>query len=77
MSQRRPSRQHRTAAVELPTDLFVMPGLWPRPGRPFKHDVETWRVVDNWPASVPVTSAEIDVFESWFGAFFDELFGSP
>jgi hypothetical protein len=24
---------------------------------------------------VPVTDAEIDVFEAWFGAVFDELFG--
>jgi hypothetical protein len=24
---------------------------------------------------VPVTEAEIDVFEAWFGDLFDELFG--
>ena len=24
-----------------------------------------WRVVDDWPARVPVTPAEVDVFEAW------------
>ena len=56
-------------------DLYVVPGPWPRLGRPVKHDVESWRVVDDWPARVPVTDAEIDVFEAWFGDLFDELFG--
>ena len=30
---------------------------------------------DDWPERVPVTSAEVDVFEAWFGDVFDELFG--
>ena len=51
----------------------------PAPGRalarPVKHDVETWRVVDDWSAHVPVTDAEVDVFEAWFGDLFGELFG--
>ena len=55
--------------------IYVVPGPWPRLGRPVKHDVETWRVVDDWPARVPVTAAELDVFEAWFGDVFDELFG--
>jgi DNA invertase Pin-like site-specific DNA recombinase len=33
-------------------------------------------VVDDWPARVPVTDAEVDVFEAWFSDLFDELFGS-
>ena len=37
--------------------------------------LSSWRVVDDWPARVPVTDAEIDVFEAWFGDLFDELFG--
>jgi hypothetical protein len=73
-----PYRRHawhcRTAASELPADLYVMPHPWPRRGRPVKHDVETWRVVDDWPQRVPVTQAEIDVFEAWFGDLFDEFF---
>ncbi|WP_082407583.1 hypothetical protein [Mesorhizobium sp. 1M-11] len=31
------------------------------------------RVVDDWPEYVPVTEAEIQVFERWFGDVFDEL----
>ncbi|MPZ37109.1 MAG: hypothetical protein GEU95_03435 [Rhizobiales bacterium] len=36
-------------------------------------DVDTMRVVDDWPEYVPVTEAEIQVFERWFGDVFDEL----
>jgi len=49
--------------------------LWPFPGRPPKHDLSTWTVTDDWPRPVPVTQAEIEVFERWFGDLFDELFG--
>ncbi len=44
-------------------------------GRPSKDDLSTWTVTDDWPERVPVTSAEVDVFEAWFGDVFDELFG--
>jgi hypothetical protein len=40
-----------------------------------KRAVVTWAVTDDWPKDVPVTEAEIDVFEAWFGDLFDELFG--
>jgi hypothetical protein len=49
---------------------------WPFPGRPPRHDLRTWTVTDDWPDPVPVTEAEIEVFERWFGDLFDELFGS-
>ncbi len=65
----------RAAFGELPTDLYVVPGPSPRLGRPVKHDVESWRVIDDWPVHAPVTDAEVDVFEAWFGDVFDELFG--
>jgi hypothetical protein len=48
---------------------------WPFPGRPPKHDLSTWTVTDDWPEHIPVTEAEVDVFEAWFGDLFDELFG--
>jgi len=48
---------------------------WPFPGRPPKHDLSTWTVTDDWPEQIPVTEAEVDVFEAWFGDLFDELFG--
>jgi hypothetical protein len=75
MSRHRSSLRDRAAVGELPSDLYVVPGPWPRLGRPVKHDVAVWRVIDDWPANVPVMDDEIDVFEAWFGDLFDELFG--
>jgi hypothetical protein len=40
-----------------------------------KRPSPTWFVTDDWPEDVPVTDAEIAVFEAWFGELFDELFG--
>jgi hypothetical protein len=42
-------------------------------GRPPKHDLSTWTVTDDWPEHIPVTEAEVDVFEAWFGDLFDEF----
>jgi len=75
MPRHRLSPSDCSAFGEFPPDLYVVPGPWPRFGRPAKHDVQTWRVIDDWPARVPVTDAEIDVFEAWFGDLFDELLG--
>lgn len=36
-------------------------------------DGQRMRVTDDWPEDVPVTEAEIDVFERWFGDVFDDL----
>ena len=46
-----------------------------RRGRPVKSDQVSWTVTDDWPEEIPVTEAELDVFEAWFGDLFDELFG--
>ena len=47
-----------------------------RPGRRrAKRASVTLTVTDDWPEDVPVTDAEIAVFEAWFGELFDELFG--
>ncbi|HVB79409.1 MAG TPA: hypothetical protein VNE82_05585 [Candidatus Binataceae bacterium] len=59
----------------LPDDLYIALEPWPRIGRPPKLDVEAWTVTDDWPERVPITDAELDVFEAWFGDLFDELFG--
>lgn len=71
------SRSRRTerppTASEQLEELLGYP--WPFPGRPPKHDLSTWTVTDDWPDPVPVTDAEIEVFERWFGDLFDELFG--
>jgi hypothetical protein len=44
--------------------------------RPALEDPTTWTVKDDWPEHVPVTEAEIEVFEAWFGDLFDELFST-
>ena len=41
-----------------------------------QDDPATWTVTDDWPEDVPVTEAEIEVFEAWFGDLFDELFST-
>ena len=65
----------RASLSVLPDDLYIEPEPWPRIGRPPKYDVEAWTVTDDWPAPVPITDAELDVFEAWFSDLFDELFG--
>ena len=61
---------------DLPDDLYD----YARPphrrvGRPIKTDPATWTVTDDWPARVPVTEAEVELFEAWFGDLFDSLLG--
>ena len=40
---------------------------------PAPADPTPWTVTDDWPEDVPVTEAEIEVFEAWFGDLFDEF----
>lgn len=75
MSWHRLSPRYRATFGELPPDFYVVPGPWPQLGRPLKHDVDVWHVIDDWPARVPITEAEIDIFEAWSGDLFGELFG--
>ncbi len=71
------SRSSRSPAPTVSEQLEALLGQpWPFPGRPPKHDLSTWTVTDDWPENIPVTEAEVDVFEAWFGDLFDELFGS-
>ncbi|WP_342708835.1 hypothetical protein AAFG13_28035 [Bradyrhizobium sp. B124] len=66
-------RPHAPASLD---DLYDYAAAPSRPDRRrAKRDSTTWIVTDNWPKDVPVTEAEIDVFEAWFGNLFDELFG--
>jgi len=46
-----------------------------RSGRPHAHDPSAWKVTDDWPARVPVTDREVNVFEAWFGDILDDLLG--
>jgi hypothetical protein len=72
------ARPHHLAVRigDLPDDLYD----YARPpsrraGRPPKTDPATWTVTDDWPARVPVTEAEIALFQAWFGDLFDSLLG--
>jgi hypothetical protein len=57
-------------------DLYDYAMARVRPGRRrAKRASVTLTVTDDWPEDVPVTEAEIAVFEAWFGELFDELFG--
>jgi hypothetical protein len=79
MAYTRKSRlQGVTAPGVLPDDLYdyTRPRSAQRPGRPAPEEPSTWTVTDDWPEDVPVTEAEIEVFESWFGDLFDELFST-
>ena len=78
MAHPRKSRRQKVAAdAALPDDLYD----YARPparrvGRPALEDTTTWTVTDDWPDEVPITEAEIEVFEAWFGDLFDELFST-
>jgi|SRR6185312_2176510 len=70
------SRPRRTRSLgPLPDDLYdhLRPPVRRR-RRPAKKKQSEWTVTDDWPAEVPITEAEIEVFEAWFGDLFDELF---
>ena len=69
----RPVRKPAPTASKQLEALLGYP--WPFPGRPGKHDLSTWTITDDWPDQVPVTEAEVKVFERWFADLFDELFG--
>jgi hypothetical protein len=57
-------------------DLYDYATALARPDRRRrKRDLTTWTVTDDWPDHMPVTEAEIAVFERWFGDLFDALFG--
>jgi hypothetical protein len=70
-------RKSQPQCVAAPDDLYdYARPLARRPGRPAPEDRTTWTVKDDWPADVPVTEAEIEVFEAWFGDLFDDLFST-
>lgn len=69
------SRARRIRPPTASVQLDELLGYHVPMGRPPKHDLSTWTVTDDRPRPVPVTQAEIEVFERWFGDLFDDLFG--
>ncbi len=75
-------RPRQPAPRTLPDDLYdydddPAPRISPSRGSPSHvFDVEKLPVIDDWPEDVPITEAEIEVFERWFADVFDEMFGS-
>lgn len=68
----KPPRTSRSVCPAEPAQPAVKSS---KPRRP-KHDVSTLIVTDDWPEKVPITEAEIEVFERYFSDVFDELFGA-
>lgn len=88
MSRRQATKTRRRARAvsgNLPDDLYdyideaaVGSPQMPAMKKPaITPPVDHWTVSDDWPERVPVTEAEIDLFEAWFGDIIDELFGKP
>ena len=76
----RKGRPRQPAPKTLPNDLYDYDDDPAPSGRARNDDApllgpdgERMRVTDDWPDDVPVTEAEIEVFERWFGDVFDEL----
>lgn len=73
-------RRRRSAPQTLPDGLYDYADD-PAPRRNPSHDssppvfdVSKLPVIDDWPEEVPVTEAEINVFERYFGDVLDRLF---
>lgn len=68
-----PRHSHRSTG-RLPDDLFDYVGPAPsRTATPPSPDPEL-TVTDNWPEIIPITKAELRVFEAHFGDVLDEIF---
>jgi hypothetical protein len=74
---RKSSAKNAAAPDALADDLYdyARPPVRRR-ARPAPEDPTRWTATDDWPEEVPVTEAEIEMFEAWFGDLFDELFSA-
>ncbi|MDZ7896255.1 MAG: hypothetical protein U5M50_15600 [Sphingobium sp.] len=66
----------------LPDDLYDYAHDRPHRDSPSHHNSEDGSgadriaVIDDWPDDIPVTEAEVDVFERYFGDLLDRLLGA-
>ena len=76
MAPAQESRRRRLPTGTPLDDLYDYVAAPARPGRRRANRASvTLTVTDNWPQDVPVTEAEIAMFEAWFGGLFDEARG--
>lgn len=74
-------RYRKPAPMILPGDLYdylaEKPShlRGPRDAGESIAGIDHVTVVDDWPIDIPVTEAEVDVFERYFGDVLDQLFG--
>lgn len=79
----RRERSRRPAPMILPDDLYDYAQDRPHRGNRSHHNsddgsgADRVAVIDDWPDDIPVTEAEVDVFERYFGDLLDRLFGAP
>jgi hypothetical protein len=69
-------RPRHAAPRALPDNLYAYgddPVRQRRNPSPDASDIEKLRVFDDWPERVPVTVAEVDIFERYFGDVLDRL----
>jgi hypothetical protein len=77
----RQGRPRRPAPQVLPDDIFDYADDPTPIVRRRRHppsdtfDIAKLPVIDDWPDYVPVTEAEVDIFERYFGDILDRLFG--
>lgn len=78
----RRERSRKPAPMILPADLYdylkERPSHrgGPRGAGESINGIYHVTVVDDWPDSIPVTEAEVDIFERYFGDVLDRLFSS-
>ena len=62
------------AGVRLPDDLYTYAEMpLPRRRQRPPPTLASMTVTDDWPEYIPVTKAEIAVFEAWFADILEEL----
>ncbi|MCJ8507936.1 hypothetical protein MUU53_08405 [Rhizobium lemnae] len=78
----RKERSRKPAQMILPADLYDYLIERPSHRRETRHagesidGIDHVTVVDDWPDSIPVTEAEVDIFERYFSDVLDRLFSS-
>lgn len=78
-SRARRGRPQRPAPQALPDDLYnygddLAPPRGPRRRNLWSGSLDVLPVIDDWSERVPVTEAEVDIFERYFGDILERLF---